>query len=102
MIEPALIVAVGRADQRAPQPGQREDRASLTGGNDRAADQRQVLVAQDDVRATAGTDARQLRVVAELIRPYTGGVDDVRGADLELLAALTVQRTHATRAPIAL
>ena len=68
VLERALVVVVGGADQRVPEPRQREDRAPAAGGHDRAADERQVLVAERDVRAAAGPDARQLGLVVELAR----------------------------------
>ena len=84
----ALVVVVGGADERVPEPRQREDRAPAAGRHDRAADQRQVLVAERDVRAAARPDARQLGLVVQLLRaqlvgPHAGRVDHVRGAHLE-------------------
>ncbi len=38
VLERALVVVVGRADERVPEPRQREDRAPGAGGHDRAAD----------------------------------------------------------------
>ena len=84
VVERALVVVVGRAEQRAPEPRQREDRAPAAGRHDRAARrERQVLVAQRDVRAAAGADARDLGLVVQLVGaqavgPDAGRVDDVR------------------------
>ena len=66
VLERALVVVVGGADQRVPEPRQREDRAPAAGRDDRPADERQVLVAQRDVRAAARPDARQLGLVVQL------------------------------------
>ena len=107
MLEVALVVVVGGADKRASQPGKREDRPSTTRRHDRATHQRQVLAIEDHVRAAAGANARQLGLVVELFRaqligPHAGRVDHVRGAHLELRAALGVQRPHAPRASVLL
>jgi len=106
VLELALVVVVGRADERASEPRQREDRASAARRDDRAADERQILLAQDQVRAAAGTNA-QLRLVVELfgaqpIGPHAGRVDHVRRAQLQFRAALGVARAHAPRAAVAL
>ena len=91
--EIALVVVVGRADQRAPEPRQGEDRAPAAGRHDRAAaDKREILVADGDVGAAARADERHLGLVVELLRaqpigPHAGRVDDVRRADDELVAA---------------
>ena len=80
----ALVVVVGRADQRVPEPRQREDRAPAAGRDDRAAD------------AAAGPRGASVMWVPRLGRmrgssasscsscgrssvgPHAGGVDDVR------------------------
>ena len=49
----AVVVVVGRADQRRAEPRQREDRAPAAGGDDRPVVQRQRLVGERDVRAAA-------------------------------------------------
>ncbi len=107
MVERPLVVVVGGAHQRVSEPRQREDRAAAAGRHDRAADQRQVLVPERDVRAAAGPDARQLGLVVELLRaqlvgPHAGGVDHVGGAHVEALAALAVESLHAMCATVAL
>ena len=101
VVQLAAEVVVGRAQQRAPEPRQREDRAPAAGRDDRAAaDERQVLVAQRDVRPAAWGDARHLRLVVQLlgaqpVGPDAGRVDDVRGPDDELGAARGVAHLHA-------
>ena len=57
--------------------------------------------------AAAGTDARQLRLVVELfgtqlVGPHAGRVDHIRGAYLELRAALSIEREHSSRTPVSL
>ena len=91
VVDVALVVVVGGADQRATQPGQREDRAAPAGGHDRPGHQRQVVGRQRDVRAAAGADAGHLGLVvqlvgAQLVGPHAGGVDHPRGHHLELVA----------------
>ena len=125
MLEHALVVAIGGADQRAPEPGQREDRATAAGGNDCAGREREVRAIEHEVRAAARPDMRQRRspcaalglgatgrvglerdrgdgLGGQLLSPDAGGVDDVGGANLEHLAALAVARTHAGGASLAL
>ena len=102
VLEVALVVVVGGADQRLPEPRQHEDRPPAAGGGDRARHHRQRRARDDDVRAAAGPDDRHLGLVVQLagpqpVGPHAGGVDDVGGADLELLAA----RASRTRAPTA-
>ena len=72
VIEVALVVVVGRADERAPEPRQREDRAPAAGRHDRAGAQRQVLVGEDQVGAAARADLRQLGLVVQLVRAQRG------------------------------
>ena len=43
VVDVALVVIVGGADQAATQPRKREDRPALPGGNDRPGRQRQSL-----------------------------------------------------------
>ena len=99
--ERPLEVVVGRAEQRAPEPRQREDRPPAAGRDDRAAGrERQVFAAQRDVRAAAGPDARDLRLVVQLVgaqpvRPDAGRVDDVRRAHDELAPAGPLAHPHA-------
>ena len=102
-VEVALVVVVGRSQQRAPEPGQGEDRAPAAGRHDRAAAvQRQVGVVQGDVRPAAGPDARHLGLVVQLagaqaVGPDARRVDDVRGVHDELVAAERVADLHARR-----
>ena len=107
MVERALVVVVGGADERAPEPRQREDRPARAGRHDRAADERQVLVAQRHVGAAARPDDRQLGLVVQLLRaqpigPHSRRVDDVLGTHVEALAALLVAHLNAVSAPVAL
>ena len=100
MLEVALVVVVGGADERAPEPRQREDRAAAAGGHDRPRAQRQVRLREDQVGAPARADLRHLRLVVELlgaqpVRPHAGRVDDVARAHDERLAAARVAREHA-------
>ena len=95
-----VVVGVGRPDQRAAQPRQREDEAPAAGRDDRADVERQVLAAERDVRAARGADDRDLGLVVQLVGaqavgPDAGGVDDVGGPDDERLAARVV--AHAGR-----
>ena len=99
-----VVLVVGGADERRPQPRQREDRAPAAGRDDRPGRQRERLVGERDVRAARGADARHLGLVVQLlgaqpIGPHAGGVDHVVGAQLEALAAERVAHADAARAP---
>ena len=107
MVQRALVVVVGGADEGVPQPRQREDRAPGAGRDDRAADERQIVVVDRDVRAAARTDARQLGLAVELlgpqlVRPDAGRVDDVRCTHVEGVAALDVEHRDPAGAAVAL
>ena len=57
------------------------------------------------MRAPARAYARQLGLAvellrAQLIRPHAGGVDDVRGAHVQALAALGIEHAHTGRAAV--
>ena len=83
VLELAVVVVVGRADERLAEPWQREDRAPAAGRHDRAGAQRQIRVGEDQVRAAARADLRHLGLVVQLLRPqpvgpHAGRVDDVR------------------------
>ena len=107
MVDVALVVVVGRADQRLAEPRQDEDRAPVAGRDDRADVHRQPLARDDHVRAAAGPDDRHLGLVVQLlgpqaVGPHAGGVDDAWRADRELLAALGVAHVGAARAAVLL
>ena len=106
-LEVALVVVVGGADQRLPQPRQHEDRAAAAGGRDRSRHHRQRRARHDDVRAAAGSDDRHLGLVVQLlgpqpVGPHAGGVDHVLGADLQLGAGLGVDHARPAGAPAVL
>ena len=103
MVGGALVVGVGGADQRLPEPRQHEDRAAAARGHDRAGAHRQRRALDQQVRPARGADHRHLGLVVQLggpqpVGPDAGRVDDVGGADLELLAALGVAQARADRA----
>ena len=82
MIELALVVVVGRADERAPEPGQREDRAPPAGRHDRAARAAAGPRRRSQVGAAAGADLRDSASSwsssrAQPVGPHAGRVDDV-------------------------
>jgi hypothetical protein len=81
----------GRAKSRRPRRG-----------HDGPGDERQLVVAERDVRAARGPDHRHLGLVVELlgpqaVGPHARGVDDVVGADGEALAAQVVDDLDALR-----
>ena len=99
-LDVALVVVVGRADERLAEPRQHEDRAPSPGRRDHAGVHAQPLGRQHDVRPAARADHRHLGLVAQLVRaqpvgPHPGRVDDVRGAHRELGAALGVAHQRA-------
>ena len=103
VLDVALVVVVGRADQRLAEPRQHEDPAPARRRDDRADVHRQALAREDDVRAAAGPDHRHLGLVVQLVgadavRPHAGGVDDGLGPDRERLARVGVADLGAARA----
>ena len=100
VVDVALVVVVGRPDQRLAEPRQDEDRAPVRRRDDRADGDREALAGQDDVGAAAGPDDRHLGLVVQLARadpvgPHAGGVDDRPRAHRERLAALGVAHVGA-------
>ncbi len=100
VLQVALVVVVGGADQRLPEPREHEDRAPAPGGRDRARHERQRGAVDDDVRAAARPDDGHLGLVVELlgaqpVGPHAGRVDDVGGAHLQLGPALGVAHARA-------
>jgi hypothetical protein len=107
VVERAVVVVVGGADEGVAEPGEREDRTARSSGHDRAAHEWQIVTADGEVGAAAWPDTWQLRLVvqllrAQLVRPHSGRVHHVCGAHLELRAALAVERSHAVRPAVAL
>ena len=103
MLQVALVVVVGGADQRLPEPRQHEDRAAAARRRDRARHHRQRGPLEDDVRPAAGPDDGDLGLVVELLGPQPVGpharrVDDVGRPHLELGPALGVAHARADRA----
>ena len=99
-----VVLVVGGADQRRPQPRQREDRAPAARRDDRPGRERERRVGEGDVAAARRADARHLGLVVQLagpqpVGPHAGGVDHVVGAHLEALAAERVAHADAARAP---
>ena len=105
VVDVAVVVVVGGADQRLAVPGQDEDRAVGARGDDaRRPRQRELLRREGHVRAAAGRDPRHLGLVVDLlgpdpVGPHAGGVDHVVGLDLELLARLGVAAADPGRDP---
>ena len=105
MVEPALVVVVGRADQRRPSQGSTKTCARRRPARSRRRRRGSRSRGERHVRAAARADARHSSssvqlVGAELVGPHAGGVDHVRGADLELAAADRVAHEHAHGAAV--
>ena len=107
MLHRALVVVVGGAHQRAPQPGQNEHGAPAAGGHDRSGLHVEQLAGNREVGAAARPDAGHLLLGVELVRlqavgPHPGGVHHVLAAQLELASSHHVVHQHARRAAVAL
>ena len=107
MLELAVVVVVCRADERPAEPGQRECRATLAGGDDHARAHVERLARERHAGAAARADARHLLLAVDLlgaqpVGPHPGCVDHVRGAQLEHVAAHAVAHEHSRGAPVPL
>ncbi len=106
MVDVALVVVVGGADQGAAVPRQGEDRAPLAGGDDAGGTTGgEVVAIEQDVGAAAGRDPRHVLLLghlgADAVGPNAGRVDDALRFDLEALARLRLDRGDADRAAAA-
>ena len=86
MLEIAVVVVVGRADQRAAEPRQREDRPAAPGRtiaparSGRSASAKVMCVPRlGRIWGTSASSCSSSR--AQLVGPHAGRVDDVGGAD---------------------
>jgi hypothetical protein len=107
VLERAVVVVVGGADERPAEPGQHEDGAAPGRWNDHARLDGQGLAGDHDMRAAAGANARHLLLPVQLVGaqpvgPHARGVHHVGGPHLELAAALGVAHEYPGGAPGAL